>query len=165
MQRWGQVVFSPSTCAGQLDRGCGKMVVNDRRTRMDGSSRERGDYPSYWISLILFSAAICFLLLLYHEFDPMLMGLWGTRSGGYLDEYRTWGAKIWRLFYRCTSSPTCLWLPILWVFSMFLVQSGLGKNKAKIFNKAHTVLIVVVSLLAVFSFFHLFMLPLGIWHS
>ena len=53
------------------------------------SPRERGDYRSYWISLIIVGGAICFLLFLYHQMDPILMGLWGARSGPYLDEYRT----------------------------------------------------------------------------
>jgi hypothetical protein len=141
------------------------MVVGDRQERADNDPRERGDHPSYWISVIVIGAVICFFLFLYHKLDPVLVDLWGTRSGGDLDEYRAWGAKIWRLLYRCTSSWTCLWLPILWVFSAFLIQSGLRKDRARVFNKAHTVLIVVVSLIAAVSFIHLFLLPLGMWRS
>jgi hypothetical protein len=123
---------------------------------------ERGDYRSYWISLILLGGAIWFLLFLYHQLDPILMEFWGARSGPYLDEYRTGGAKIWRLLYRCSSSWTCLWLPILWAFSIFLIQSGLNKRHARAFNEAHTVLVILLSSVAVFGLFHLFLAPPGL---
>jgi len=146
---------------GDLDEDAGN---GDRRAPANKNPRERGDYPSYWRSLVFFGVAICFFLFLYHELDPMLTGLWGARSGEFLEEYRTWGAKLWRLLYRCTSSWTCLWLPILWALSTFLIQFGLKKNDAKLFNEVHVVLILVVSAMAFVSFFGLFLLPLGMWY-
>lgn len=65
---------------------------------------DRGDQRSFFLSAVVLSVSVALLLLLYRSLDPVFMEIWGDRSGWYLDTYRTWGAKVWRLLYRSTSS-------------------------------------------------------------
>ena len=122
---------------------------------------KRGDHGGYLLSVIVVSASLLLLLLLYRSFDPMLIEWWGARSGSFLDTRRPLGAKVWRMLCRGSSSWVCLWLPILWLLSMYLVQSGLTKRNAKVFNKIHIFFIVTLSGLAFLSFTNLLLRPLG----
>jgi len=121
---------------------------------------DRGDLRGYFLSAVVLSASVTLLLLLYRSLDPVFMQIWGDRSGWYLDTYRTWGAKVWRLLYRSTSSWLFLWIPVLWLLATFLFQSALKESKACVFNKIHIVLILILSGLAFFSFFGLILMPL-----
>jgi len=67
-------------------------------------------------------------------------------------------------YFTVARRPGHVWLPILWALSTFLIQFGLKKNNAKLFNEVHVVLILVVSAMAFVSFFGLFLLPLGMWY-
>lgn len=121
---------------------------------------DRGDFRSYTVSLILLGVCTLALVLWFLKLDPMLMPIWGARSGWYLDTYRTCAGKIWRLMYRATSSPVSAWLPLLWMLSAFLIQSGLTRDKARLFNKVHGAFILAISVFAFLSTFDLMMLPL-----
>lgn len=120
----------------------------------------RGDYRGYVLSAIIFAVSISLLLCLYHVLDPFFIQIWGARSGWYLDTYRTWGAKIWRMFNRCSSTWYFLWLPILWLLSTGLMQSALQKRNAKVFNKVHITFILILSGLALINLFGLILGPL-----
>jgi len=135
------------------------------RETMSEMETGRGDYRGYVLSAIIFAVSISLLFSLYHVFDPIFIELWGDRSGCYLDTYRTWGAKIWRMFYRCSSTWFFLWLPILWLLSTGLMQSALKKLNAKVFNKAHITFILILSGLAFICFFGLILMPLGVWSN
>jgi len=121
---------------------------------------DRGDLRGFLWSLVFVAVVIWFLLTLYWGLNQILIELWGSRSGLYLDTYRPWGAKVWRLFYRSSSSWLFLWLPALWLFSTFLIQSVLRTNSAKAFNKIHILFIVAFAALAFFSVFSLLVMTL-----
>lgn len=123
--------------------------------------QDRGDSRSYALSLILLCVGTAALVHLFLALDPVLMQIWGARSGWYLEAYRTWGAKIWRLMYRSTSAPVCVLLPLLWMGSAFLIQSGLPRDKAKVFNKLHGGFIIAASSFALLSLFGLLLAPLA----
>lgn len=121
---------------------------------------EKGDFRGYLKSIVVIALSLSLLLLLYYKLNPIFMDIWGARSGWYLDEYRTWGAKVWRMFYRATYSWMFLLLPVLWMFSAFLTQSVLKKDKARIFNNCHIALIIIISAMVIFAYYGLIMLPL-----
>ena len=121
---------------------------------------DRGDWRSYFLSAVVLSASVALLLLLYRSLGPVFMEIWGDRSVWYLETYRTWGAKVWRLLYRSTSAWLFLWLPVLWLLATFLFQSALNKSRASVFNRIHIVLILILSGIAFFSFFGLMLMPL-----
>ena len=121
---------------------------------------EKGDSRGYTLSLLILILSISILLLAYDKLNPIFMEIWGAQNGWYLDEYRTWGAKIWRMLFRANYSWIFLLLPCMWGFSTFLLQSVLKRNHAKIFNKCHSGLIVVLSAFALSSFGTLMLRPL-----
>ncbi len=132
---------------------------------MSEMETSRGDYRGYVLSAIIFVVSISLLFSLYHVLDPIFIEIWGDRSGWYLDTYRTWGAKLWRMFNRCSSTWFFLWLPILWLLSTGLMQSALKKRNAKVFNKAHITFILILSGLAFICFFGLILMPLLVWSN
>lgn len=121
---------------------------------------DRGDLRSYFMSVAVLTVSISLLLLLYRSLDPVFLNIWGERSAWYIDTYRTWGAKVWRLLYRCTSSWLFLWLPVLWLLATFLFQFALIRSKARVFNRAHIAFILILAGIASFSFFGLILMPL-----
>ena len=123
---------------------------------------DRGDYRSYFLSVIILCSCIVVFLLFYFAMDPLFTEIWDARSGWYIDRYRTWGAKVWRFLHRSTSSWLFLWIPLLWMLSTFLIQFGLTKDKARVFNKVHLVGVLVLFALAFLSFFGLILLPVMI---
>jgi hypothetical protein len=122
---------------------------------------ERGDTKSFMISMLLFSGLVTGSLLLFFFLDPFFCEIWEERSGWYLDEYRTGGAKIWRMLYRTTSHwQLTVWLPILWGVSAYCVQRGFEQEKSKIINRTHSLVLLIVAGLAFFAFTGLIFMPL-----
>jgi len=125
---------------------------------------ERGDWRSYLAAVGLLWACVLGLVLLYQALDPVLMEAWGARSGPHIDQHWLWGARLWRLMHRSTSAPaTVLWIPLLWTLAGFLVQCRVARPWARALNRAHLVVVLVLGLLALLSFFGLMLMPMGGW--
>lgn len=122
----------------------------------------RGDFLGFAGSMIVFGSCLIGLVYWYAAMETVLGDFWPDRSFWYLEEYRALSAKVWRAMYRFASSAICAWIPVLWLASIYLIQSGLPRERARLFNQVHVGFTVAVFGAASVCLLHLLMLPLGL---
>ncbi len=110
---------------------------------------------AYLLWPLLFFAAFKIL----EQIDPLLLKLWGARSGVFLEEYRSISALTWRTAHRLMQGD--LWIVyLLMAYVPILLGAQLFQHKLR-YYKIINIAFLGIMVFCVCCFFTLLMLPIG----